>query len=364
MFFRFSSVVLCYSFFILGLAFGESLETLAGQSPRQIEPYTVKFSVRSLWLSDKGQTNSDNEIKVRVAVDSLRLLIEPSAVSNANLGFFVVGNSPFRTGEWIAGGCCPMMSNDFSTVMIDDSPGARFNDLYANLGRILYIPTNHPALGGSRESERFFIPDGSGSYEPEEISYRVGFAPSNQFVPQKIVAESPNYFYYSGKRHPFSGSTPTRILWELSVGSYTNWRSLSIPASFEYTRYNDVGDRDKADNAVPIARLFGRLLSIEKGASVELESRFQRETSVMDFRPYKELSGQPATYSVHGTAWPVKGSPEYRQMVQVSKSIIARRSSTNAKPPIPIVTLALILAGVLVPAVIIFSRHRKSGEKQ
>lgn len=350
--------------FVVVLAFsGHVLTGVSGETPHAngfsgpdiaLAPYTAVFNVRSQWLNASGEVKEDVQLTVNVFVTQNQVVIEPKSVTNSNLVFMIWCSSPVRSEEWISYTSSTGPTGRLDVVLVDNHPTLQATDLYANLGRILYVPTNHPAFAGVSEGDRLYMAGESSSYRPDEVDFKTQRrSVGEQKLASVLTASSPDYYYDSnGRRKAFGGPPYERKLWSLSVDEYSNWHSMPVPGRFRYVRYQDPGLRAKSESDIPIVLCEGSLVSIHDGANADLTSRVDVHLKVMDFRPRDELFGQPARYSVSENAWPEIGSDAYRRMVVTNKSHILKHVALQPAKPNrnwPVLVFILVLFLFLAP---------------
>jgi hypothetical protein len=278
-------------------------------------------------MSVEGEVLSSNNILLRVEVESQRALIQPQASDgDTNLVFLAWATSPFRRNEWIIGGVSRTTNDIIENVFIGSHPVFGAHDTYANLGRILYLPSNHPACG-IEDQERYYIPIETSSYQMHEVNFEADYiTASSGRTLSRLTAHSPPYFYISqhGRNapQPFRGTKPTRRLWTISVTDYTNWLGRVLPSRFTYVRWQDPQSRAMEQEDRPIVLISGELISIESGANADIRSRLARSVSVADVRTTAEL-GRAIRYTTAPGAWPEIGSPQYQRMVETNRIRLA-----------------------------------------
>jgi hypothetical protein len=291
--------------------------------------YTVNIGLNSRWFRPSGEVAESNDIRIKIAIDPEKALIQPWAApgNTNNLGFLTWATSPFQAGEWIVGARNRGPDDKLANVIIDNHPLLYATDTFANLARILYLPQNHPTYRGLKENERLYIPIESSGYAPDEIEFRTTNREfnGNQLVCE-IAAFTPSYYHNQKEKKPFRSPPPNRTLWLLSITQFTNWHQISMPSRFSYVRYLDPDCRVEAESKIPIVLLDGWLISAEVGAETDITSRLEQQLTLVDYRPALEL-GRCVRYSVPRGAWPRLNTEEYKHMVATNR--IARASSSK-----------------------------------
>lgn len=339
----------------------------ATHSEPEQQGFAVELSLRCRWLDATGKVRADRIISTDVAITATSALIQSSSL-DTNVAFSTWGSSPYRDGEWIFGFHTHAKNSRVSTVIVDDKPTMTCGDLSANLARILYVPEGHPARGGVDLKEWMYLHDESGPYSPKELEFRMTQeVKGGTAVPVRILAITPDYFYAGPDKEktPFRGQPNVRTLWELDIANYTNWLGRLLPSRFHYVRYQDAHRRVAEEDLVPIAVCEGTLEAIKPALRGGFASRLDADLTVIDYRPRKRLSGQPAVYQSSPGGWPEIGSEAYDEMVSTNLARILTDSDTD-------VSLrsgrrwvvSATLAGITLVPILAMLLYRKFGNRR
>jgi len=354
-------------------------------------PYTVEFTVQSRYLNPAGHILQDEQVEVRVSVDSNQVMIQSRSPTNENVCPLAWATSPVRAQEWITAyppippdGTHGLGSYEFDTVIVEKSPYSSGSDLLVRLGQFLYIPTNHTTFRGCSERDIWCNAGESFGYTPTEVTFRTRRQPfGSRNLPVQIAAYTPKYYYepaasrmpFAGLplnlskslanamvKVPFAGPPFERKLWVLSIQQYTNWNGLLLATSFSYERYQDPPLRAKVDSDTVVVSVEGALVSIRRGAMADINPQLRPHLTVVDLRPQGELYGQPARYQAENGKWPAVGTQEYREIVRASKAELARQYGLGGSHlHTNLAFLAAFLLLLIAPAVWISIRKKHEG---
>lgn len=298
--------------------------------------YTVEFQVHNQWRNQTGQVAEDLDVGVTVSVLEGWVFIQSRLLrGEGDIVCFSWGNIPGRLNEWAFEQSISSAASSVSTLLLDSHPTRASPDFYSNLGRLLYVPTNHPSLGGASRNAILYLQGENGEYTADELHYEI-LPHGLPHVPLGggVTALSPPYYYSpTGIKRSFGGPRKTRPLWRLEITGYTNWWGLYLPATFAYTRYQDAQRRPGGEPDVPIVTCRGEIKHITAGVTHPRDSRHASALRILDYRPGEELLGRPAVYQSEYLKWPVVGTAEYQDLIATNKARALLSRSIPQAPP-------------------------------
>ena len=255
-----------------------------------------------------------------VSVSSNWFAVIPRAISaKPNVVLEALGTSPLHANEY-ATAYSLNHSPRYEHVNVDLYPAHQNSGIDSHLCRIAFA-----RQGNFSEQQFFLIPGEAAGYRGDELSYQV--TPTNVSgvkVTRHLICLSPGYYWADDrKKVPFRGEDTRRVLWELEFHSYTNFECLVVPASFTYTRYQDVSGRTDRENKVPIVVLDAVVRAFSTTGLVSLSGLLAETLNVHDARAFKELGGEWMFYTVGAEGWPAVGSAEYQRIVDKGKAELA-----------------------------------------